>query len=272
MPLPSLEKLTPVFDIVIPSTDMSVKFRPFFVQEEKILLVALEGGDEQSIADAISQVVSVCSVSPLKLESLANFDIEYAFLKLRAKSVGEQLYLSYLCQNQIDLSPEEAQRGQSLGVRRIDDPNSVQESLPVRAKCENQVNLTLNLNDVAVKKDPAHSKQVPLTDTLGLTMRYPNFEMAKRLAKVKSGASSMTEAMDSIAMCVESVFDAESVYSNFSVKEIGDWLQKLTPTQFANLENFFATMPKLEHDVPFHCAKCGYKSTVHLEGLSDFFG
>lgn len=266
MPLPSLEKIIPQFDITIPSTEAVVKFRPFLVKEEKLLLIALEGNDESAMLDGIIQVVTSCALQPIKIDALSNFDLEYIFLQLRARSVDEWVELAYKCHNEITLSPEQVQRrfrGRELAEGEI-----------VTASCDNVVKIRINLDTIEIHRNPEHSTQVMLTDTLGVNMRYPNCKMAKMmLAKSATSAKqSISDAFQTIAMCVESVFDSESVFTNFTPKEIQDWIEKLTQHQFSKLQAFFDTIPKLAHDVDFLCPECGYKETIHVEGLASFFG
>ena len=248
MSLPNLEKMVPTFPVTIPSTQQVVTFRPFLVKEEKILLIALEANDEKAMLDAVLQVVSACAIGPLKLDSLANFDLEYIFLQLRARSVNEVIELAYKCHNQI------AKDGAPPG------------------SCDNIVKLKINLDEIKVHFNPEHSKQVFLTETLGVNMRYPNFKMEKSVANAGAeNKTNITEIFQRIAMCIESVFDSESVYSNFTIKEVSDWIEKLSQVQFLKLQAFFETMPKLEHDVQFKCPKCEYEEILHLEGLASFF-
>jgi phosphotransferase system HPr-like phosphotransfer protein len=269
MPLPSLEKITPVFDITIPSTNETLKFRPFLVKEEKILLIALEGNDEKAMLESIVQVVEACAISPIKVDALANFDLEYIFLQLRARSVSEVVELSYRCHNEVPLTAEEAER-------RAQITKLTNKEFSDTMSCDNIVKISLMLDAVQVQSNPEHTKTIFLSDSMGLNMRYPNFAMAKKMLsspkKAKTGGSDITDALQSIAMCIESVFDDQSVYSNFQLKEISEWIEKLTQTQFAKIQEFFETMPKLAHDIEFYCPKCGYKESQHIEGLPNFFG
>ena len=239
MPLPNLEKMVPTFLVTIPSTQQVVTFRPFLVKEEKILLIALEANDEKAMLDAVLQVVSACAIGPLKLESLANFDIEYIFLQLRARSINK-------CHNQI-----------------VKDDGSP-------ASCNNIVKISINLDAIQVNFDPDHKKQIFLTETMGVNMRYPNYKM-ENFGRTKEERSNITEVLQRIAMCVESVFDSESVFTGFTTKEISEWIEKLTQQQFVKIQEFFETMPVLAYDVLFHCPKCDYQETIHVEGLASFF-
>ena len=266
MPLPNLEQITPHFEIVIPSTNQAVQFRPFLVKEEKLLLIAVESEDEKQMLDAIVQVVAACALSPIRVDDLANFDLEYIFLQLRSKSVDSTVVLNYRCHNLVELTPEEAEKRK---IRRTDQMDG-----PIMASCDNVVKIKINLDDVKVQIDPDHKKQIFLTDTLGVNMRYPNSKMAK--AMLRTGTTTrkdnVNDALTAIGMCVESVFDDKSVYNNFTPKEIMDWIEKLTQSQFTKLQEFFESIPKLAHDTEFNCPKCGYQEPLHIQGLPSFFG
>ena len=278
MPLPSLEKIIPRFDITIPSTGDVLKFRPFLVKEEKLLLVALEDGDEKAMLDAIIQVVTSCSINPIKVESLANFDLEYIFLQLRARSVGENVELAYKCHNKIKVTPEEIE--QRFPNRSID--NLIKSKLlfkfensdDVFRSCDHIDKVRLNIDEVQVKFNPNHSRQIFLTDEMGLNMRYPNTKLAKYMLTKKetNKKEGINDILTTVAMCVESVFDAENVFTNFQPKEIQEWVEKLTQQQFSKLQLFFETIPKLTHEIEFVCHECGYKEPIILEGLPAFFG
>jgi T4 bacteriophage base plate protein len=261
MPLPNLAKMVPTFKVTIPSSGKEVTFRPFLVKEEKLLLIALEAGEEKTMLDAMVEVVKSCALTPIKVDTLANFDLEYIFLQLRARSVNEVIELAYKCHNKVPLTGEEFKRR----FRR--DP---QEGDPVVGSCDNIVKIKLNLDDVKIQFNEDHTKQIFLTETMGVNMRYPNCKMAKFTAD-KTEALSITDALQRLAMCIESIFDGESVYTNFTPKDLSEWIDMLTQTQFLKIQEFFETIPKLAHDLHFECPKCGYEETIHVEGLENFF-
>jgi len=242
--------MVPTFPITIPSTGAEVIFRPFLVKEEKILLIALETKEEKSMLDAIIQVIASCAVGPIKVDSLSNFDIEYIFLQLRARSVNNVVEMNYRCHNIVGKD----ESGKDL-------------------TCENMVTVTINLDEVKVKFNPDHTKQVFLTETktMGLNMKYPSPKMS-RFDESGAAIESFSETLKKISHCIESVFDSESVYTNFSPQEIQEWIERLNQAQFAKIQKFFETMPVLAHDVMFRCPKCGYKENIHLEGMVNFFG
>jgi hypothetical protein len=269
MPLPNLEKMVPHFEITIPSTGKPVTFRPFLVKEEKILLIALEGGEEKAMLDAIVQVISACAISPLKIDSLANFDLEYIFLQLRAHSVNEQLTLTYKCHNLVQLQDIDRHSWENR-EQKLAAIERIKNNEPVFGSCDTIVKIPLAIDDVQVHFNNEHKRQFFLTPTMGVNMRYPNFKLAK--AMLTKERESISDNLQSIAMCIESVFDEESVYTNFTTKEILEWVEKLTQAQFTELQKFFETMPKLAHDFEFHCPQCDYKEQIHIEGLPSFFG
>ena len=273
MPLPNLEKVVPIFTVTVPSTGEEIQCRPFLVKEEKILLIAL-ASDEKSMHEAVAQTVASCVISPIKADQLSNFDLEYIFLQLRAESVNEIVELSYRCHNEIVLEPEEIQK-RMASVRFKAQVEALPEGAPILCICNTLVGIRLNLRVVHVKTNPGHSKVVQLTDTVGMTMKYPNLVVSRMLNQAVKGegvASNIADTIKTVAMCVESVFDAENVYTNFQVKEMIEWVEKLTQPQFNKILEFFETMPKLAHDVAFFCPKCSYSQPIHLEGLESFFG
>lgn len=277
MPLPSLEKVVPIFDITIPSTGDIVKFRPFLVKEEKLLLIAMEG-DEKSMDDALAQIVESCAISPIKVETLASFDLQYIFLQIRAKSVNEFVELAYRCNNDIALEPEEITKRAAANIRFKKQLETLAEGEPVIAPCENVVKIKLDLRTVQVQFHPEHTKTIYLTDTIGVTMKYPTVAVSRMLVnsskanKEPDARTSIADGLKTIAMCIESVFDAETQWTQFTIKELTEWIEKLTQPQFVKIQEFFETMPKLKHDVDFECPKCGHKEVLHLEGLTSFFG
>lgn len=263
MPLPNLERIVPSFELTIPSTNEAIKCRPFLVKEEKILLLAMESNDDKVILDAIVDVVKACALSPIRVEDLANFDLEYLFLQLRSRSVSEVVELAYRCKNELELSPEDVEK--RFRGRHIDPAGA-----PVMGPCGNVVKITVPIETISVQMNPEHSKTIMLTDTMGLNMKYPNYKMAKQM--LGKTQDNITDILQSISLCVESVFDETSVYTQFQPDEIREWIERLTQKQFSKLNAFFETMPKLAHTVNFNCSKCGHTEDIRLEGLQSFFG
>ena len=239
--------IAPTYDLTLPSDGRNIKFRPFLVKEEKILLMALEGNDEKEMINAIRQIISNCSVTPLDADSLPIFDLEYFFLKLRAKSVGEVVTIPYKCQN---ILTEDTENG------------------PQSKQCGTIVPIDIHLDQVEVTKPDNHTNVIMLTDTIGVKMRYPRIELIKQMGTAKTNIES---AINLVAKCVESVFDADNVYDNSTFKELIAFLESLTQPQFNKIQEFFDTMPAVRHTITFQCPSCGYSDDIMLEGMESFF-
>jgi len=237
MALPKLT--TPTYELEVPSTDEKLKYRPFLVKEEKILLIALESGKNEDIINAVKEIVTECTFGKVDLGSIPMFDVEYIFLQIRAKSVGEVSQLSLLCP---------------------DDKTTY-------AKIE------VDLSEVMVQVDKGHNPKIELTDEMGLIMRYPTID-----SFVENNISEITASnmVDVIASCILQIYDkkGEEVFDakDQSKKELVEFLEQLNSAQFKELQVFFDTMPKLKHVVTIENPKTKVKSDVILQGLNDFFG
>jgi hypothetical protein len=235
MPLPKI--VTPTYELRLPSTDQLIKYRPFLVKEEKVLLMAMESEDENQMINAVKTILKNCIVSKIKVDDLAVFDIEYLFLNIRAKSVGEQIDLNITCP---------------------DDGETV-------------VPLEINVEDIQVQKSEDHSRIIPLTDTISVVMKYPSMEM---FVKTNFTANAKTEDVFEIAAsCIEQVVEGEDVYEtkSFTKKEINEFLDSLDTAQFLLIQKFFESMPKLSHTVKVTNPVTNVESDVVLEGLASFF-
>lgn len=230
MALPSLS--TPEFQTVIPSTGETIAYRPFLVKEEKILLMAMEGNDQKEIEIAIKKILSNCILQDIDVNKLAMFDMEYLFLQLRGKSVGEVINLS---------------------VTHID------------SECKHRTDIKVNIDDIKVQ-NINQEKKVMLTDDVGVMMKYPTMQEAMGV----SGEN--TEAVfEILSKSVDYVFDAENVYNDFTEAEIVEWINGLNQTQFQKILAFFESMPKLSHEVFWKCKECKEEDTITLEGIQSFF-
>jgi predicted ATPase len=233
MSLPSLS--VPEFQTKVPSTGEIIKYRPFLVKEEKILLMAMEGRDVNEITNAVLNLLENCILSDIDVGSLATFDIEYLFLKLRGKSVGETI--------EVKVSHED------------------------KSECQSRTDITISLEDIQVVGDIADGK-IMLTDDIGVKLTYPTF------STLRSANDMMTDqetAFDIMVSCIEFVFDNDNVYSDFTQQELKDWVEGLNQTQFKQITDFFDGIPKLSHEVEWKCKDCGQTETVKLEGLQSFF-
>lgn len=230
MALPALS--SPEFITEIPSTKAKIKFRPFLVREEKILYMALEGGDSTEIQNATVKVLNDCILTPdVDVSNLATFDVEHLFLQLRGKSVGEN----------IDI------------VLRHQDSD-----------CKETVNVSINLDDIKVIGEISDGK-IMLTDDIGIKMKYP------RAGDITKLQTSEINIFNSIAYLVDFIYDKENVYNDYSIEEIAEWLEQLNQKQFQLITDFMNNMPKLSHTVEWTCNVCGEKETIVLEGLQSFF-
>lgn len=237
MALPQV--VLPTYELEIPSNGKKIKYRPFVVKEEKLLLLALESEDSTQIESAVKQLLKGCIQSRIKLDDLAIFDLEYIFLQIRAVSVGEVVEMTITCQ---------------------DDGTT-------------KVRYNLNLLEVRVQKPEGHSNKIMLTDDMGIVMKYPKFDtfVAGSIIGTQPTADSV---VDIISGCIDQIFDGEDVYdsSTTSKKEFGQFLENLTNSQFEKIQKFFESAPKLEHTVKIQNPNTGVENEVVFSGLSSFFG
>jgi hypothetical protein len=238
MPLPKIT--TPIYELEIPSLKKKIRYRPFLVKEEKILIIALESEDSKAIANAVKNVISNCILSKgIKVDDLSTFDIEYLFLNIRGKSVGESVDVLITCP---------------------DDETT-------------QVPVSINLDEINVEENPKHSRDIKLDDTLTLRMRYPSMtEFIKN--NFDSGDSvSVDDTFDLIVSCIDQIYSEEESWtaSDSTKKELLEFVEQLSSKQFKEVEKFFETMPKLSHTIKIKNPKTGVESEVVLEGLSAFF-
>jgi hypothetical protein len=229
----------PTYELEVPSTGKTIKYRPFVVKEEKLLLLALETNDEKQIEDAVRTLLKGCIQSRIKIEDLAIFDLEYIFLQIRAVSVGEVVEMKVTC--------------------RDDD--------------KTQVKYNLNLTEVKVNKPEGHSNKIMLTDDLGVIMKYPTWTEFV-VGSIMGQSPSADGIVDIIAGCIDQIFDGEDVYdsSTTSKKEFVEFVEGLTNFQFEKVQKFFETTPRLEHTFTVKNPNTGEPSEFTIVGLSNFFG
>jgi|TARA_Y100000289_G_scaffold63156_1_gene73342 hypothetical protein len=234
MALPKLN--VPKYKLKLPSDGRTVNFRPFLVKEEKILLLATESGEQESIVSAIKDIIRDCT-DIKDVEKLATFDIEFVFLQIRTKSVGESVDISVTCPD--------------------DEETIVAVSIP--------------LDEIKVVKTRGHKKDIKLSDDVAITMGYPSLETF--VAMNFSDDAGMDQVFDMAASCVETISDANQVYdcSNIPKKEVMEWFEELNSKQFGMIQDFFEKMPKLSHTVSVKNPNTGVESEVVLEGLASFF-
>lgn len=237
MPLPSL--VVPTYELILPSTEKIIKFRPFLVKEEKLLLLALESGNNKEITTAIKTILTNCILTKgIKVEALPTFDIEFLFLNIRAKSVGEEVDLTVYC-------PDDE---------------------------ETEVKISIDLEDIKVKKNPEHTNKIKINESMILELKYPSLDQFIRNNFDLEGITT-EQSFDLIVDCIDKLYDEDEVYafSDYTRQEWKEFLEQMNSSLFKNIEKFFETMPKLTHEIEITNPKTGIKSTVTLEGLSSFF-
>jgi hypothetical protein len=238
MPLPSIA--TPSYTLEIPSLKKEIKYRPFLVKEEKVLIIAMESEDPKQIANAVKTVINNCILTKgIKVEQLATFDIEYLFLNIRGKSVGETVDILITCP---------------------DDEVT-------------QVPISINLDDIQVEFRKDHSRDIKLDDNLTLRMRYPSMNEFIKANFGNQFNLSVNDTFDLIISCMEQVYNEEESWtaSDCTQKELTEFIEQLSSKQFKEVENFFTTMPKLSHTLKIKNPNTEVESEVVLEGLSSFF-
>ena len=233
MPLPKIA--TPTYELELPSTGETIQYRPFLVKEEKLLVIALESEDTKQITNAIKSVIKNCIVTKnIKVESLPTFDIEYLFLNIRGKSVGEELEVSVVC-------PDDG---------------------------ETNVNVTINLDDIKIQKDEEHTNKIKVDNSIMMEMKYPSLEQFIKNNFDFNNQNAMDQSFELIASCINKIFTEEEVWSASDVtkKELNEFLEQMNSSQFKQIEKFFETMPKLSHTVKVKNPVTEIESEVVLEG------
>jgi len=231
MPLPEI--VTPTYELVVPSTKKKIKYRPFLVKEQKILILALEQNDSKQIIDAITQIFKNCIQSKFKMEDLAIFDVEYIFLQLRGRSIMEVVELEVPCD---------------------DDPNQ-------------KVAVNFPVDTVKVDFPKGHTDTIKLGEDVTVVMKYPNMEYFTKVNFTEEDV----DPYELVATCIDRVYQGEEDCGSFTTKEAQDWLEKLNNKQFEAIQNFFDTMPTLKHKITVTNPKTGVKTNTVIEGLVNFF-
>ena len=238
MPLPKIA--TPTYELELPSTGQTVKYRPFLVKEEKLLVIALESEDTKQITNAIKAVLKACvQTKGIRVENLPTFDIEYLFLNIRGKSVGEELEVNVTC------------------------PDDDKTEVPV----------TIDLDDIQIQKTEGHTNQIKLDTNLMMELKYPSLEQFIQNNFDFSEKNAMDQSFDLIATCIDKIYSEDEVWAaaDCTKKEVKDFLEQMNSAQFKEIEKFFESMPKLQHNIKVTNHKTGVESDVVLEGLASFF-
>ena len=238
MPLPKIA--APTYTLELPSTGQEINYRPFLVKEEKVLVIALESEENKQITNAIKTVIKNCILTKgIKVETLPTFDIEYLFLNIRGKSVGEEIEVNVIC------------------------PDDEVTQVPV----------TIDLDDIQVQKNDEHTNKIKLDDTLMMEMKYPSLDEFIKNNFDFNDENSMDQSFNLIASCVSSIFSEDEVWAaeDCTKKELKEFLEQMNSAQFKDIEKFFETMPKLSHKIKITNPKTKVESEVVLEGLASFF-
>ena len=249
MGLPTIA--VPEYTLTVPSTGKEVKYRPFLVKEEKILLLAMESEKTEEIINATKTIITNCVYGNIDVDEMPTFDVEFIFLQLRGKAKGEIIDLKYKC-----------------------------------PKCESEIPIAINIDDIKViEKNKEHTKDIKLNEELGVMMKYPNLSLQTKIAAATEDKPEIEGLFETLAACIDYIYDKETTYpsKDHTEKEMTDFLESLTDDQFQKLSKFFETSPTLRHEVELHCKnkgkvpkgekkkECGYKEKITLEGLNSFF-
>ena len=238
MPLPKIA--TPSYQLELPSTGKPVNYRPFLVKEEKVLVIALESEDTKQITNSIKAVLKSCVLTKgIKIETLPTFDIEYLFLNIRGKSVGEELDVNIIC------------------------PDDGETEVPVK----------INLDDIEVQKNEEHTNQIKLDDSLMMELKYPSLDQFIKSNFDFKETNQMDQSFALIASCIDKIYSEDEVWAtaDCTKKEVNEFLESMNSSQFKEIEKFFDTMPKLKHTITITNPKTEVESEVVLEGLASFF-
>lgn len=240
MALPMMS--TPTYTMVIPTTDATVKFRPFLVKEEKALLIAQQSEDVIVMVDTLKEVINSCVIDKIDTNKLATFDLEYMFTQIRAKSVGETIDMVFPCD--------------------VDHGDQNEKA---------RVKISIDLTTIKVEKDPNHTNKIHLFDDVGVVMRYPTIEIMKKLQNLETDNLDMI--FDVIAGSIDFIYQGDEIFYGKEQKheELVQFLNNLTSEQFVKVQKFFDTMPKIKKEVDYECPVCKKQHHVSLEGLQSFF-
>jgi len=238
MPLPKIT--TPTYELELPSTEKKVRYRPFLVKEEKVLLIALETEDTKEITNAIRAVIKSCVLTRgIKVETLPTFDIEYLFLNIRGKSVGETIEVNLICPD--------------------DGVTEVKKNIPI--------------DDIKIQRTDGHTNQIKLDDNIMMELKYPSLDQFIKNNFDFTEGNQMDQSFELIGSCIDKIYTEEEVWSSSDCtkKELTEFLESMNSSQFKEIENFFETMPKLTHTIKVKNPNTEKENDVVLEGLASFF-
>jgi DNA-directed RNA polymerase subunit RPC12/RpoP len=230
---------SPVYELVIPSTNKKVCYRPFLVKDEKALLIANQSKDIDVMSQTLKQIIADCILEDINVNELATFDIEYIFCKLRAKSVGEIVEIVLTCGN-----------------------------------CSEKIESTIDISTIEVTKDETHTNKFVLFDKVGVKLKYPDYNTIKMLYQLSDEqVMEINNIISLIISCIDYIYDDDNVYyaKETRKEELQEFVENLTKEQMQKVLNFFATMPKLSKKIEYRCPHCQHDNSVVLEGLDSFF-
>jgi len=242
--LPKID--VPVYSVKLISNDKTLQFRPFTVKEEKLFLMANESEDLNSVVDTIKQILNNCILDEFDINSLPLFDIEYLFLNMRARSISEDINLKYKCNN-----------------------NILDEETKEEKKCNNVVEIDLNVLDIKPEKQESHTSKIEITERMGMVMKYPSFETLKNF-DIENQSDSIIKTTIG---CIDYIYDQDSIYyaKDNTEEELIEFVESMQAKDLEKIKTFFDTMPKMKRDIDFKCNKCGHEEKVELEGIQSFF-
>ena len=241
---------TPTYELTIPSSGEKVTYRPFLVKEEKTLLMAMESGDRTSMTKAMQDIISSCTEGEVKVKDLAPFDLEYFFLQLRGRSVGEVL---------------------TVRAPRPSNFTSCCEEATEEDICE----FIINIDDISVDTSKITSSEIQITDDIGMKMKFPQVETVQKYSSGIEGENIKSESIFKLIIeCIDYIWQDKEIYKakDSTKKELNEFLDSLSSGQFAKVREFFESMPRLSHDVDWACPKCEKSKTLTLTGIDSFFG
>jgi hypothetical protein len=242
--LPKID--VPIYNVKLLSNGKNLRFRPFTVKEEKLFLMANENEDLDNVVDTIKQILNNCVLDDFQVDSLPLFDIEHLFLNIRARSISEVVNLKYKCNN-----------------------NILDEETKEEKKCNNVVEIDLNILEVEPEKQEGHTNKIEITEKMGVVMKYPSFETIKKF-DIENEADSIIKIT---VNCIDYVYDSDSIYyaKDSTEEELIEFVESMQAKDLEKIKTFFDTMPKMKRDIDFKCNKCGHEEKIELEGIQNFF-
>ena len=250
MALPKTD--VPIYDLKLPLTKKDIKFRPFLVKEEKLLLMAVESKEDLAIINTIKQVVNNCVITEFNIDEFPMVDIEFIFLNLRARSVGEVVELKFKCNNNVEV--EDGKKKKKVELK----------------KCNNVMTYSINLLEIIPTIPENHTNKIVLSSKLGMILKYPTLDVFNGIDKRTDSVESIIEIL---VKCIDYIYDENEIYyaKDTPEAELVDFIENLTQTQFKKVQEFFFSIPKIKTTLNFKCSKCNYEESLEVEGIQNFF-